>query len=228
MILTAHQPVYLPWLGLFHKIAQADTFVLFDTVQYQPRDYNNRNQIWTPKGPIWLTVPVLSKGHRDKPISAIQINNSEPWQRKHLKTIEQSYHKAKYWDDYHASLYTFYYCQRWENLRTLNSCLLYQLLGWLDIPLKSLLWASDYTFHGTKSELVLDMCKQLKATTYIFGALGKDYADVKAFEQAGIEVRFQDYQHPTYTQFGGPFQSHLSVIDLLMHHGPKAKEILLT
>ena len=62
-ILTAHQPVYMPWLGLFHKIAISDTFVWFDDVQYQTKDWNNRNRIMTNNGPIWLTVPVLSKGH---------------------------------------------------------------------------------------------------------------------------------------------------------------------
>ena len=45
MILTAHQPVYLPWLGLFDKIAKADVFVIFDTVQYLPKDWMNRNKI---------------------------------------------------------------------------------------------------------------------------------------------------------------------------------------
>ena len=58
MILTAHQPVYLPWLGLFHKIASAGVFVSFDQVQYLPKDWNNRNRIKTATGPIWLTVPV--------------------------------------------------------------------------------------------------------------------------------------------------------------------------
>ena len=45
MILTAHQPVYLPWLGLFQKIQAADLFCVFDIVQYQKKDFNNRNKI---------------------------------------------------------------------------------------------------------------------------------------------------------------------------------------
>lgn len=45
MILTAHQPVYLPWLGLFHKIALSDVYCFFDDVQYLRRDWNNRNKI---------------------------------------------------------------------------------------------------------------------------------------------------------------------------------------
>ena len=66
MILTAHQPCYLPWLGLFHKIAISDIFCFFDIVQYQKKDFNNRNKIKTIHGGIWLSVPAESKNHLSK------------------------------------------------------------------------------------------------------------------------------------------------------------------
>ncbi len=94
MILTAHQPVYLPWLGLFHKIALADKFVFFNQVQYLPKDWMNRNKIKTPTGEIWLTVPVLRKGYRETVTSEIEINNDTDWKRKHLKSILINYKKA--------------------------------------------------------------------------------------------------------------------------------------
>ena len=60
-IITGHQPVYLPWLGLFHKIALADTFVFMDDVQYLSQDWNNRNFIKGSQGKVRLTVPVRLK-----------------------------------------------------------------------------------------------------------------------------------------------------------------------
>lgn len=225
MRLTAHQPCYLPWLGLFKKIATADTFVLFDEVQYQPKDYNNRNKIWSPQGPMWLTVPVYTNGHRLKTINQIEINNTLPWQRKHWKSIEQSYRKAPYWHSIATDLEWFYQ-SHWTHLTELNHGMLKYFLDVLGITVVYDR-ASKHDFRGQKSALVLDMCQQMGASTYIFGALGKDYADVAAFEGAGIEVRFQDYQHPTYVQFGGEFQSHLSIIDALFHHGHHAKDILM-
>ena len=33
MIVTIHQPEHMPWLGFFHKVSQADLFVILDSVQ---------------------------------------------------------------------------------------------------------------------------------------------------------------------------------------------------
>ena len=72
------------------------------------------------------------------------------------------------------------------------------------------------------------MCKKLKASKYIFGSQGKDYADKKSFENENIEIFFQDYKHPIYEQINGEFISHLSLIDLLFNKGPESLEILLS
>ena len=95
MILTAHQPVYLPWLGLFHKISLADTYVFFDEVQYLPKDWMNRNKINSLNGETWLTVPVLRKGYRELKTSEIKINNKIDWRKKHLRSISLNYKKSK-------------------------------------------------------------------------------------------------------------------------------------
>ena len=58
MIVSVHQPQYIPWIGYFHKIRSSDLFVLLDNVQYKKREFQNRNKIRTKEGSIWLTVPV--------------------------------------------------------------------------------------------------------------------------------------------------------------------------
>ena len=88
--------------------------------------------------------------------------------------------------------------------------------------------ASEFEFEGAKSDLVLDMCKKLDASTYIFGELGKDYADECMFKNSGINPVFQNYQHPSYPQLYDKFISHLSIIDLLFNCGPKSYEILMS
>lgn len=226
MILTAHQPVYLPWLGLFHKIALADLFISFDQVQYQPKDWNNRNRIKTAHGPIWLTVPVLRKGYLDKTIGDIEINNVEPWARKHWRSLKIAYAKAPYFVRY-AEFFEDTYHRRWDTLVELNIYMLRWFLEILNIrvPVRS---AGEWQFQGEKSALVLDMCKQVGASQYIFGALGRDYADVPAFEAAGVEVHFQDYRHPNYPQLHGAFAPYLSIVDLLFNCGDESRDILLS
>lgn len=53
------QSNYIPWKGYFDMIAAVDEFILYDDMQYTRRDWRNRNQIKTPQGVQWLTVPVL-------------------------------------------------------------------------------------------------------------------------------------------------------------------------
>ncbi len=225
MILTAHQPVYLPWLGLFHKIKMADTFVFFNEVQYVPKDYIQRTRIKTTQGPIWLTVPVLDKGYREKRISQMEINNSVNWRRKHWGSISINYRKAPSFETY-APFLEQVYSMDWRYLADLNEHLLRWLLDVLGIKV-NFLKASNFEFRGKKSDLVLDMCKQLGADVYIFGALGRDYAKLKDFEDAGVRAIFQEYKHPAYPQLYGGFLPNLSVIDLLFNCGSNSLEVLM-
>ena len=226
MILTAHQPVYLPWLGLFHKIALAETFVYFDQTQYLPKNWMNRNKIRTKNGSIWLTIPVLRKGYRDLKTSEIEINNSINWQKKHLRSISLNYKKSPYFENY-IPFFEDVYSRKWEFLGDLNEYMLKWFLDELGIKV-NFLNAKNFKFEGEKSSLILNMCKKLDASTYIFGTLGKDYANVHEFEKNNVKLIFQDYNHPKYSQLYSEFVSHLSVIDLLFNHGPKSLEIILS
>lgn len=223
MILTAHQPVYMPWLGTFAKIAAADKFVIFDCVPFSRHDYTNRVQIKTKDGARWLTVPVEHTGERSF-LRDTRIASGN-WRRKHLRAIECAYARAPHFDDYFPMLRSIIGDDKYERLAELDSHLLVELLRCLGIGTQ-IVYAHDYQFHGEKSSLVLNMCEQLGATEYIFGSQGRGYAEVPAFEAAGINVHFQDYQHPVYRQQHGAFVPGLSVIDLLMNCGPESGQIL--
>jgi len=225
IILTAHQPVYLPWLGLFHKIALSDIFCHFDIVQYQRKDFNNRNKINTANGPIWLSVPVKSSGRFDCLISDIKIVNNE-WIRKHLKSIELNYKKTEFFDRY-MPVISQILLSRHDNLVDLNYDLLIFGLESLGIKTK-IIKASDYQFLGLKSDLVLDMCVQLKADIYIFGEQGQNYADIEKFNHNGVLPYFQSYNHPTYAQKNKNFEPFMSFIDLLFNHGDDSLEIIMS
>lgn len=224
-ILTAHQPNYIPWLGLFHKISLAKKYCIFDIPQYPRKEFCNRNKIKTSSGSLWLSVPVESKDHFNKRICDIRIVE-DGWRPRHLRSLELAYSKAPYRDQY-LSEFEALLAKRHELLADLNSEILTMCLKWLDLDVE-IVRASDYQFQGHNSSLVLDMCVQLGASDYIFGQQGRTYAQVAEFNQAGVNVWFQAYHHPTYSQCHGKFEPYLSVLDLLFNEGPNSKAILLS
>ena len=134
-IVTGHQPVYLPWLGLFHKISLADIFIFMDDVQYLAQDWNNRNKIKTPHNWMYLTVPVSVKKSKSLLLKDILIDNSkkgtkDDWQVQHWKAINSNYKRAPYFNDYQQFFYDMYIKKRWEKLVEINE---YQLRYFLKI-----------------------------------------------------------------------------------------------
>lgn len=226
MILTAHQPVYLPWLGLFHKIALADGFCYFDDVQYQNKDFNNRNKIKGPNGSFWLTVPVKGRSHYQIKVKDAEISEDGVWRRKHWRSLLECYRTATHFARY-ADFFEEVYRREWRLISELNEYLLKFFLAELGIKV-AYHKMSEMKFEGKKSDLVLDMCEKLGASEYIFGALGRGYADSSKFEARGIRAHFQEYQHPEYPQLFGPFEPHLSIVDLLFNCGPDSLEILMS
>jgi len=224
-ILTAHQPVYLPWLGLLHKISLADQFVIFDTVQYLKRDWNNRNKIKTKQGPLWLTVPVYTQDKFDQILDDVKINNTINWKKKHFMSIMMNYNKAPFFDQY-IGFFEELYSKDWDQLTDLNNAILIYLLKAFKIDVE-IVHGHDLSLEGSKSDLVLDMCQKLNADLYVFGSLGKDYAQVESFQQKGIEVIFQEYKHPTYKQLFEDFHPFLSALDLLFNYGDESCDVLM-
>jgi hypothetical protein len=226
MVLTAHQSSFLPWMGLFHKIAIADKFVHFDQVQYCSKDWMNRNKIKTDRGYIWLSVPVLNKDHRSKKISDIEINNQTRWKEKHWKSIYLAYKKARYFNDY-AAFFEDVYKRDWKYLIELNNFMFDWYLKTLGIKTE-IDYAANYKFEGSKNDLVLDMCKKLEADIYIFGGQGQNYANRSAFRECNIVPYFQEYIHPKYTQLHGEFIPYMGIIDLLFNEGPRSLDIIMS
>jgi hypothetical protein len=226
MILTAHQPSYLPWLGLFAKMKKSDVFVYFDNVSYSKRDWSSRNKIRNEKSWLWLTVPVLTKDKKSQLFTEVKIDNTQEWARKHWSKISLNYSKAPFFSLY-ENFFRDVYNTEWNYLSELDEYITKYLMKILGIKTKFVKASTSLHLEGKKSSLVLDMCKKMNASTIIFGGEGKNFAQVEDFELAGIKPIFQEYEHPVYPQIHGEFISHMSIIDLLFNCGPKSLNILL-
>jgi hypothetical protein len=225
VILTAYQPAYLPWLGLFHKIALSDTFCLLDAVDYSKQNFINRNRIKTAKGPLWLSVPVHAGFRTGRRICDIRIAD-RPWRRKHIASIVHAYAKAPHFDRYAPEIFSILNA-RHVFLADLTGDLLRLFLRQLGITVK-VVRSSDYDFTGRKDEYILDMCKTLGASVFIFGGRGKNYASADLFREAGIDAIFLEYCHPHHRQRHGAYLPEMSVIDLLFNEGPQSLNVILS
>lgn len=218
------QPSYLPWLGYFEQIFRADVFVFYDDVQFEKGSWRNRNRIKTPQGAHWLTVPVLTKGRDFPAINEVRVNNAEPWQKKHLRTLAQYYSKAPHYAE-HAPALAGIIDQPWERLCDLNVALIRHLAEALGIR-TPFLFASELGIQGSGAPRLVEILAHLGGTVFYEGAAGRDYIDESLFSARGMRVEYQEYKHPVYAQLHGEFVPFLSVVDLLFNHGPNSLSIL--
>ena len=149
-----------------------------------------------------MTVPVHCKGFPR--ITDVDIVH-DGWHKKHLKTLRQLYGRAPHWSEHGPYLETVY-GQPWTHLSSLNIVLSRWLMTAFGIhtPIR---YSATMEPEGEKSALVLNLCKQVGASTYLSGPHGKDYLDEEAFGDAGIAVEY--HSHPP----------GISAIDRLMRRG---------
>jgi WbqC-like protein len=221
--LAVLQPGYLPWLGFFDQMRRADVFVYYDDVQFDKHGWRNRNRVKSTAGaPHWLTVPV---GHRGRPrILDVEIDNRSGWARKHVGTLRQFYARAPFLDRYLPDLATLLQ-KRWERLVDLDLACGALLADWLGLRPR-MLRASELDVDGVRSERLVALCQRVGARRYLSGDAARAYLDVALFERHGIEVIWQDYAHPVYSQQHGPFLPYLSVVDLLFNCGEASGDIV--
>jgi hypothetical protein len=213
------QSNYIPWKGYFDLIAYVDEFILYDDMQYTRRDWRNRNQIKTPDGLQWLTVPVKSKGNFHQAIKDTEIDGAK-WQLEHWKAIQRNYARTKHFSDYSSELEKLYKRSDFNTISDLNRAFIDWINAKLNIETK-ITKSSDYSLIEGKSERLANLCTQAQATEYVSGPSAKDYLDESIFEKQGIEVTWFDYAgYPEYPQLWGEFAHNLSVLDLLLNCGP--------
>jgi len=225
LIVTIHQPEYLPWLGFVHKAAMADVIILLDNVQFRKNYFQNRNKIRTSTGYAWITVPI-KKHPLNTPICEIEVNNSILWQKKCLKTFFYTYKKSPFFHKYMRELENIY-SQKWLLLADLNTHIIKKLFLFFGLETDIVVSTDLGKISGKRDTLLLDLCLKVGATTYISGISGKEYLISAKFERQGIKVVYQEFYHPIYNQLYEPFLHCMSSIDLLFNYGDNSRNILL-
>jgi hypothetical protein len=225
MIVACHQPIFMPWPGLFAKALKADVLVLLDDVQFPlGSSWMSRNRIKTKDGQLWIPVPVLRKGRGLQRIDRVEIFNQRDWGKKHCQRLAYAYHHAPYFRD-HRQFFEDVFLRSWTYLLKLNMT----ILGYLRDALQIETPFQTSSHLGTKTKgtrLLVDICRRVEAEVYLSSAPGRKYLDEEIFQEAGIQVKYFRYHPPAYPQLWGSFLPNLSVVDLLFNCGPKSQQII--
>ena len=213
-VVAIHQPQYLPWQPYFAKALASDLFVYLDTVQFQKNGVQNRNQIKTAQGARWLTVPVHASLERSIAETAIA---REPWARKHLATIEQSYRGTPGMAWFRATLAPVLMAEH-PSLAELSIALCEAMFDRLGAGCRRVR-ASTLRAEGTKESLVIDIARKVGATRYLSGVGAATYQRAENFEREGITLSYVHHRSSPYPQRHPAlgFIEGLSSVDLLMN-----------
>lgn len=224
-IVTIHQPNYLPWIGFFGKIKQTDVFVSLDVVDFSKDSFTQRTRIRTPKGWTYLTIPIERKYYR-RSINEVLLPNDNRWMEKHWKSIQFNYGRASYFKEYKTIFEKFYHTE-FRSLVELNENAILFLMRELRIE-SELLKASELGVDRNlrRTDLLIDVLTKTAASVYLSGKSGERYLEKEKFRDHGIELVFQKFEHPTYTQRFNGFVPNLSIIDLLFNMGKAAKSLV--
>jgi hypothetical protein len=231
MIVGAHQPHFLPWLGYLDKLAKSDVFVVMDDLQYEAQNFQNRNRLKLSGGPAWMTVPLIADSQTarlcDRRIDNTGRGGRHHWQHRIRRSIEVHYGRAA-WFDRHAAELEDVFVRRWDSLVDLDLQMLDLARRWFGIT-TPIIRASSLELTGQKTDRILAMCEALGANIYLSGKGGSTgYLDTDQLARAGVTTAWQQFTHPHHTQryphLG--FVSHLGFLDCVLNCGPDARVLL--
>ncbi|NBB29291.1 hypothetical protein GVN22_13280 [Cellulophaga sp. BC115SP] len=215
MKLAIMQPYIFPYIGYFQLIKAVDKFVIYDDVNFINRGWINRNRILVNGKDSLFTIP-LKEASQNKLINEIEVNWDDAWKSKWLKTLEQSYKKAPYFQQVRPIIEqtlgqekTIFSEIIVENLKLINA--------YLGITTEIIPSSAIYQNIELKAQTrILDICLQEKANHYINPIGGIELYQKEVFEEKGMQLNFIKSKPVQYPQLKNDFVPWLSIIDVLM------------
>jgi len=220
MTIAIMQPYIFPYIGYFQLIHAVDKFILYDDVNFINKGWINRNNILVSGQPHLFTIP-LKDASQNKLINEVELLGSDPWQKKLLKTIRQSYQKAPYFEKIFVLIEEIVNLKV-QTIHELATSAIQQTCAFLEI--QTIIEPSSTIYKNTHlkgQNRILDICKQENADYYINPIGGMELYDRHTFEAEGIKLNFIKSVASPYPQFKNAFVPWLSIIDMLMFNGPE-------
>lgn len=223
MKVAIHQPHYFPWMGYFDKMAKSDQFVLLDKVQLEKGSQMIRNRVICDGKIKYLTITADTKDYLSRYYSDILVKDMEVWKNNQLNALKNYYRESCYFSEVYSFVEEFLH-NEYLLLCEWTSASIYWIKEILGIETKIIMQSDiDYNNDFRNSDLILDICRSLKADVYVSGkGASAKYLKQDQFEHRGIKIEFQKFIHPVYAQVGAKnFVSGLSILDCLFNMGMK-------
>ncbi len=216
-----HQPVFLPWLGFFVKLAKCDVFVLLEHCEINPRTacLCNRVRIQLPGSVNWLGVPLVRpEGRIGVPVDEMEINLRDPRRfRRALRSIEQAYRRAPFFSAVFPLAQRYFEASE-PSLSARNMGFVDAVLEGLDItPLRARSRSLGCPHRG--GEMLADIVTRVGGTVYVSGDGGRDYQSPESFSRRGIRLAYNHFVAEPYPRVHGRWEPGLSILDALMNLG---------
>ncbi len=226
MKLGIMQPYFFPYIGYWQLLNAVDTYVVYDDVNYINRGWVNRNRILINQSPQYFNV-MLSGASQNKKINEIEVISDPKYIKKVLRTLEQSYGKAPYFDDVMPLLIKILNNPQ-NNLALFLFDQIAMISTYLGIDTKLVLSSSlkkNVILRG--EDKILDICLNLGADAYYNAIGGKELYSKEKFAKNGIALHFLETNEIVYKQFGETFHKNLSIIDVMMFNSREQVRELL-
>jgi len=139
-----------------------------------------------------------------------------------LKTLQQNYKKAPYFDQVIFILSDLLSGNE-ENLARLISTTIRRICSYLMVDTKIIVSSEAFNNVELKgADRIIDICTTLGADQYVNAIGGKSLYRKDDFVEKGIKLFFIESNPIKYAQFGdAPFIPNLSIIDVLMFNPPE-------
>ena len=215
MIVSIHQPDFVPWLGFYYKVAHSDVFVYLDDAQFSNEAAHDFNFIKTQNGKLKIKIPV--DYHFKDLICDVKVKNGHENILKMLKTIEQYYSRAPFFDELYPAFKEII-LSGYETISDLNIAInswIFKGFGFKTKVLKS----SDLSVKTLREERVIDICLLAGGDEYLSGNGARAYQTENHFTSRGVKLTYLDYKPIEYKQLWGEFMPCMSVLDYIFNCG---------
>lgn len=218
MKIAIMQPYFLPYIGYIQLINAVDKFVIYDDVNFIKGGWINRNNLLVNNQKYLFTIP-LSDSSSFKKIDEIHININlySKWHKKILRSIEQSYKKAPFFDDVYCLLENILEVEGEGNISEFIYKSLVLICKYIGIDTQIIKSSRKYdNTELDREDRIFDICKKEECNVYINPIGGIELYGKEHFSTEGIKLEFLQSRYCEYSQFNNEFIPWLSIIDVMM------------